>query len=401
MPIRYDELSVPAGWTKDRIGNRLKLNYGKSQAAIRADDGTIPIYGTGGLMEYGRQSLYDGDSVLIGRKGTLDNPLYIDHPFWPVDTTYYTSDFDGSVRWFYYLLQTIGLANLNEATGVPSLSRETFYNVEVLFPPPEEQAAIADILATVDRAIAQSEALIAKQRRIKAGLLHDLLTRGIDAQGNLRHPSTHRFKPSPVGPVPEEWEVVRVRDVCDFASGGTPARTKAEYWNGTIPWVKTAEIDYNFIKETEEYITELGLQSSSAKVFPKGTLLMAIYGEGVTRGRVAILGIDAATNQACLAFFPNPILRTDFLFHWFMASYSRLRDLSHDGSQKNLSATLLGDTHIPLPDWNEQAVICSALQSLAEVQLGEQTYLSKLQRLKTGLMQDLLSGRVLVAKLLT
>lgn len=292
------------------------------------------------------------------------------------------------------------LRSRSSGEGRAGLSKGLIEQIPLPLPPPEEQTAIADILATVDRAIAQSEALIAKQRRIKAGLLHDLLTRGIDAQGNLRHPSTHRFKASPVGPVPEEWEVVRVRDVCDFASGGTPARTKAEYWNGTIPWVKTAEIDYNFIKETEEYITELGLQSSSAKVFPKGTLLMAIYGEGVTRGRVAILGIDAATNQACLAFFPNPILRTDFLFHWFMASYSRLRDLSHDGSQKNLSATLLGDTHIPIPDWNEQAVICSALQSLAEVQLGEQTYLSKLQRLKTGLMQDLLSGRVSVAGLL-
>jgi type I restriction enzyme S subunit len=398
MRIDYENLRTPDHWQWDKIGNRIKLNYGKSQAAVRSIDGNIPVYGTGGLMEYADHFLCEGNSVLLGRKGTLDNPLYLDHPFWPVDTTFYTTDFNGSVKWFYYVTQTLGLSLLSEATGVPSLSRETFYRIEIPFPPVEEQAAIAAILTTVDRAIAQTEALIAKQRRIKAGLLHDLLTHGIDDAGRLRDPATHRFKETAVGLVPVEWEVVRLSDVCEFASGGTPSRTVASYWNGSIPWVKTAEVDYCLITETEEYISDFGLQNSSAKVFPKGTLLMAIYGEGVTRGKVALLGIDAATNQACLAIFPKPGLNSRFLFYWFTNAYAELRELSHDGSQKNLSAALIGDTFVPIPITVEQENIVTTIRAFEASLAREQTQLAKLNRLKAGLMQDLLTGRVAVSR---
>jgi type I restriction enzyme, S subunit len=105
--------------------------------------------------------------------------------------------------------------------------------------------------------------------------------------------------------VPESWEVCRIGEICDLKSGGTPNRSKAEYWkNGHIPWVKTGEVDYCVINDTEEKITTAGLADSSARLFPSGTLLMAMYGQGITRGKVAILGIEAATNQACVAIIP-------------------------------------------------------------------------------------------------
>jgi type I restriction enzyme S subunit len=280
-----------------------------------------------------------------------------------------------------------------------SINTSILKSLPVRVPSYPEQVAIADILTTVDQAIEQTEALIAKQRRIKAGLLHDLLTRGIDEHGRLRDPSTHRFKPSPVGSVPEEWEVVRLGDVCRFASGGTPSRTNPDYWNGRVPWVKTAEVDYKVITETEEYITEMGLLSSSAKVFPKGTLIMAIYGEGITRGKVALLGIEAATNQACLAFFPIQILQTEYLYRYLMTAYTYLRELSYDGSQKNLSATLVGNIFVTIPSLSEQHAICAIMSSFEAYKEAQQTSLAKLARLKAGLMQDLLSGRVSVAEL--
>jgi type I restriction enzyme S subunit len=306
-------------------------------------------------------------------------------------------------KFVFYLLHYLYKSGLvlkyqQQTTGIINFKLREYQTEIVRIPVSKsEQAAIAEILATVDQAIAQTEALIAKQRRIKAGLLHDLLTRGIDEQGNLRDPATHRFKESPVGLVPEEWEVLRVSAVCNVASGGTPARTNSSFWNGTIPWIKTAEVDYRVINEAEEHITELGLANSSAKVFPRGTLVMAIYGEGITRGKVAILGIDAATNQACLAFFPESILKTEFLYYYFMVTYSRLRDLSHDGSQKNLSAALIGNTFVPIPALTEQGAICEAIHSLEAFEKGEVSSLLKFHRLKTGLMQDLLTGRVSVA----
>jgi|688.fasta_scaffold284565_1 type I restriction enzyme S subunit len=258
---------LPEEWKLDQIGNRITLNYGKSQSKIRAIDGDIPIYGTGGLMEFGTQFLSQGDSVIIGRKGTLDNPLYINHPFWTVDTAYYTSDFDGSTKWFYYLVQTIGLAELNEATGVPSLARDTFYKLKIPFPPKEEQQQIAKILDTVDKAIAQTETLIAKYKRVKTGLMQDLLTRGIDENGQLRDRTTHKFKRSPLGMIPDEWDVYYLKDLTLKIIDGVHHTPK--YVDSGIPFVTVknltasesidlSEINYitpedhkNFIKRVE------------------------------------------------------------------------------------------------------------------------------------------------------
>lgn len=386
MQIRYDNLPTPPGWSRDKIGNRLKLNYGKSQAAIKADDGTIPIYGTGGLMGYGHQALCDGDSVLIGRKGTLGNPQYFDHPFWPVDTTYYTSDFDGSMKWFYYLIQTVGLSSLNEATGVPSLSRQTFYNLEVLFPSPAEQTAIADILATVDRAIEQTEALIAKQRRIKAGLLHDLLTRGIDEHGHLRDPSTHRFKPSPVGLVPEEWEVGTLDDLArNLDSHRVPLKQSVrEKKHGDYPYYGASGI----IDWIDGYI------------FDGEFVLLGEDGENVVSRNLPLAfrasGKIWVNNHAHVL---EPLAGTDVRFLEELLEHTNYDDIVAGSAQPKITQTGLTRLRFPLPPTHEQRRIGEILSGQKQHLQGHLNSVIKLRRLKAGLMQDLLSGRVSVAGL--
>jgi type I restriction enzyme S subunit len=104
--------------------------------------------------------------------------------------------------------------------------------------------------------------------------------------------------------LPIEWESAVLGDIADVTTGGTPSRSKPEYWGGDIPWIATGAIDFNVITEPIEYISEAGLKNSSARLYPKGTLLMAMFGQGVTRGKVAILGMDATFNQACSAITP-------------------------------------------------------------------------------------------------
>ena len=103
--------------------------------------------------------------------------------------------------------------------------------------------------------------------------------------------------------LPENWEVKKLGDVCFTTSGGTPSRKNSSYYGGTIPWVKSGELDKGLILDTEEKITEEAIRNSSAKVFPKGTLLIALY--GATIGKLAFLGIDAATNQAICGIYKN------------------------------------------------------------------------------------------------
>ena len=121
--------------------------------------------------------------------------------------------------------------------------------------------------------------------------------------------------------MPNGWESGVIEDIAQVSSGGTPSRKKDSYWvNGTIPWVTTAEVKFNVITDTEQKITEEGLQKSSAKLYPKDTILMAMYGQGKTRGQVAKLGIEASTNQACAALQLNAGFNVDYYYQYLTAN---------------------------------------------------------------------------------
>ena len=134
-----------------------------------------------------------------------------------------------------------------------------------------------------------------------------------------------------------DWEMVELQEVCNVTSGGTPDRKNSAYWNGDIPYVKTGEIFFNRINHAEEFITKEGLNNSSTRLISPGTILMAMYGQGVTRGRVAILEIEADINQAVAAISCSEKLDNRFLFYQLMGLYEHLRMISdaRGGNQSN------------------------------------------------------------------
>lgn len=144
------------------------------------------------------------------------------------------------------------------------------------------------------------------------------------------------------------WIWVRLGDFVETTSGGTPLRSRKEYFGGNIPWVKSGELEDNWIFNTEETITEEGLRNSNAKIFPKGTLLVAMY--GATVGKTAILGVDAATNQAVCAIFPKKDLIDPFFIRYFIIwKRDELIKSSFGGAQPNISQTVIRNLMIPLP----------------------------------------------------
>ena len=140
-----------------------------------------------------------------------------------------------------------------------------------------------------------------------------------------------------------EWEKVTLGEVATISSGSTPSRSNASFWNGTIPWVTTTQIQNNIINlnDVKEFITDDGLKKSSLKIIPKGTLLMAMYGQGKTRGQVGILNFDSTINQACAAIKVSQKVSSLFLYQYFQFKYEDIRALSNSGGQKNLSAEII------------------------------------------------------------
>lgn len=369
-------------WMERELGEILTLNYGWSLPEKKRIPGEVHVYGSNGIVGSHNQALVKSAGIIVGRKGSAGNVHYSTKPFCPIDTTFFIAPGDTTLDlgFLYYLLLHLDLTRILGDVGVPGLNREVAYKERARFPiTNDEQRKIARVLAVVQRAIEQQERLFELTAELKKTLLHQLFTQGLRGE-----PS----KQTDIGPVPANWAVARLDDIAALKSGGTPSRTKPEYWvGGSIPWVKTGEVNYCEIHATEEKITAAGLADSSAKLFPPGTLLLAMYGQGITRGKVAILGVEAATNQACVAIFPRDKVRTKFLYYFFEDNYERIRNLGHGANQKNLSAEILKGVTVAYPNDNkEQETIVGSLEALDK----KLSVIGKKQVLLTHLFRTLL-----------
>lgn len=184
-------------------------------------------------------------------------------------------------------------------------------------------------------------------------------------------------------------------DHAPTTSGSTPPRDKKNYWAPPkVPWVKTGEVAFGRISTTEEAVSPLALEECSLTLLPPKTVLVAMYGQGKTRGQSAILEVPATTNQACFAVLPNDTWDPEFLFYWFMGSYQDLRDLSDDrgGNQANLNGALLKALEVPAPD-REQQLACvrhvkAALSEIDALKAANQKQRSELERLPQRLLHQ-------------
>ncbi|MGE6341997.1 restriction endonuclease subunit S [Psychrobacter sp. NPDC078929] len=194
--------------------------------------------------------------------------------------------------------------------------------------------------------------------------------------------------------MPNGWESGVIEDIAQVSSGGTPSRKKDSYWvNGTIPWVTTAEVKFNVITDTEQKITEEGLQKSSAKLYPKDTILMAMYGQGKTRGQVAKLGIEASTNQACAALQLNAGFNVDYYYQYLTSQYENIRELANSGGQQNLSGGIVKEIQVPIPPLPEQQKIAKILSTWDKAISTTERLIENSIQQKKALMQQLLTGK--------
>jgi type I restriction enzyme S subunit len=168
---------IPSDWEVKELGAFVKVKHGRDQKSIEVENGIYPILATGGEIGRTNTALYSKPSVLIGRKGTIDKPKYMDTPFWTVDTLFYTEISEYVLPiWLFYKFETIDWYFYNEASGVPSLSASTISKIKIPLPPLPEQKAIAQVLGTADAAIHTTEKLIAQKVLRKKWLMQQLLT---------------------------------------------------------------------------------------------------------------------------------------------------------------------------------------------------------------------------------
>ena len=192
--------------------------------------------------------------------------------------------------------------------------------------------------------------------------------------------------------IPQQWGLPQIKDIASISSGSTPNRNNSEYWNGNIAWVTTGELSSGHVNHTSELITVKAVKETKMRIYPQGTLLMAMYGQGKTRGTVAILEIDAAVNQACAAITVKDG-KSKFLFYQLKNSYQDIRKLSNTGNQENLNADIIKTYQVPWAPGEEQERISTILTTQDKVIELKEKRLAEKQRQKKYLMQQLLTGK--------
>ena len=267
-----------------------------------------------------------------------------------------------------------------------NLNAKIVNDLRIPYPLLSEQKRIADVLqkqmAAVDKARTATQARLAAVKALPAAFLRQVF-------------------PQPGQPLPDGWRWVRLGDFADTTSGTTQSRSNPEYYGGNIPWVKTGELRDECIDQAEEHVTRLALEECSLSLLPPDTLLIAMYGQGQTRGRTGLLRIYATTNQACFAVLPNETeFSPSYLQAWFRLNYQRIRTEteSRGGNQPNLNGQILQNMMVPLPPLAEQGRIAGLLHeqmaTVDKARAAAEEELNTINALPAALLRRAFNGEI-------
>ncbi|MFP5992574.1 restriction endonuclease subunit S [Helicobacter pylori] len=356
-----DALTTPSNWQRVRLGDILTLKHGRDYKKFKL--GNIPVYGSGGYMLSINNFLHNGESVCIGRKGTIDKPIYLNGKFWVVDTLFYSYSFKKSIpKFIFYAFSIIKWSNYNEATGVPSLTKMTISNIEILLPPLNEQIAIANILSGLDRYLCALRALILKKESVKKALSFELLSQRKRLKG---------FN--------QNWQRVRLGDIAEIKRGVRITKNELDVF-GKYPVVSGGVGFLGYTNNFNRY---------------ENTITIAQYG---TAGYVNFQKNKFWANDVCFCVYPNKdVIKNIFLYYFLKVNQNYLYEISNrNATPYSISKDKILDFEIPLPPLNEQIAIANILSALDNEIISLKNKKRQFDNIKKALNHDLMSAKIRV-----
>ena len=334
------------GMIKSKLNAIIDLAYGKSLPERKRILGKFPVIGSGGVVGFHNTFLCQGPGIIIGRKGSIGTVHFIKDNFYPIDTVFYVVPKNKKmpIKYIYYLLSQLNLSMLNTDAAVPGLNRAVALSQNVNFSTNEvEQRKITKFLSNYDDLIENNN------RRIK--ILEEMAQKIYKEWFvDFKFPGheTTTFKDSPLGKIPNDWEVKKIGKEYKTYLGGTPSRNEIKYWNGDIPWLNSGKTNELRITEASEYITKAGLEKSSTKLMPKFTTVLAIT--GATLGQVSMLGDEMCANQSVVGVYSNT--NQEFVFYLLKDKIKKLIQNASGGAQQHINKDIVNEMEFILPTNN-------------------------------------------------
>ena len=325
-----------------------------------------------------------GASIFTNKVAILDRSGYFD-----TNTMGLACSSKLNNEYLFYLLKFIGLEKFADTTAVPQINNKHINPLVIPIPTIKEQEKIASILSTVDEQIDNVDALIEKNKELKKGLMQTLLTKGI---GHTK------FKKTEIGEIPEEWETINLGQLAEIKRGASPRPISSPKWfseKKNVGWIRISDVTKTkkYLNDTEQYLSDEGVAKS--RLVKPNDLIMSIC---ATVGKPIILNMEACIHDGFVVFDnldKNKIL-TDYLYYLLQKKEQDFKGMGQTGTQANLNTSIVGSTTITLPSLKEQGKIASILSEVDDKIEEYENKKQKLEELKKGLMQQLLTGRIRV-----
>lgn len=322
---------LPENWCWTYFKSISTIQTGKKDANYGSDEGKYPFFTCAAEPIRCHGYSFDCRAILLAGNGDINNISRYNGKFEAYQRTYVVKIaeplcFDYIFYWFKYRWFDFNKGKMF-GTAIPYIRLGNLQEFPTPIPPLAEQQRIVDriesLFAKLDEAKEKAQAVVDSFETRKAAILHKAFT------GEL----TKKWRKS----ANTRWVYKKIKDCCKLGSGGTPSRKVPDFYKGDIPWIKTGEIEWNDIYDTEEKITQSAIDNSSARCYKPGVVLVAMYGMGVTRGKASILRVQAATNQAVCVLEPqSALLYNRYLLYYFMRNYWDIREKAVGGNQLNL-----------------------------------------------------------------
>lgn len=369
--LRFKEFD--GDWSAQKYKDVLTIKYGKDHKLL--EDGEIPVYGTGGVMRYVNQYLYDGESILIGRKGTIDQPKYVNEKFWTVDTLFYSEIKQNIYPLFIYqhALQ-VNWLGLNEATGVPSLNTTSINNVDIYLPSKEEQTKIASFLSNVDEKISQLTQKHELLSQYKQGMMQKLFSQRL------------RFKADD-GSEFGEWENGCLGDITAI-QGGYAFKSNS-FGKGATKVLRIGDIRNNIFLDCFNgvYSEEI---PDARYVVSKDAIVMAL--SGATFGKLGKVVVGSAyLNQRVATFKVNEKTTNEYVYQVMLSKdfFNYIQSIPSASAQPNISTQDVINFEILIPCLEEQTKIANFLSAIDQKIEVVAQQIEQAKQWKKGLLQQM------------
>jgi type I restriction enzyme, S subunit len=300
-------------------------------------------------------------------------------------------------HYLYYFLQSQKqlLNAVANGTTLKTIGYPFFRKLKIILPSISEQEKISSILLNLDEILWKYDEYIAQTKCLKKGLMQTLLTKGI---GHKKFKKVNWLFGKEIE-IPDEWEIKKIGELFKLKSGSTPSRQTPEYFDGSIPWITSTDLNRTKITHTLEKITSNAVKQTNLKLLPKGTFLIATYGleAAGTRGKCGITEMESTCNQACMAFLPSTEITPNFLFYFYLHFGEKIVfSIAQGTKQQNLYSDTIKKVSMLKPSITEQNLIVSILSSVDNKISKLESKKKFAELIKKGLMQKLLTGQIRV-----